>query len=453
MKIKVGESYLNTAEKLVIMGGTRLQGEVDINGAKNAAVAVIPAALLVDGVCRIENIPKISDVDVLVALLIELGGTVKYIEKDTIEIDCRAVSSSHVRSDELVRQMRASYYLLGALLGRYSEAHVALPGGCNFGTRPIDQHYKAFEALGARVSIEHGIIHVTAEEIKGAQVYFDAMTVGGTINAMLAACKAQGLTVLENCSKEPQVVDVANFINAMGGNIKGAGTDVIKIYGVRQLNGGTYSIIPDNIEAGTFMIAAAATYGDVTVRNVIPKHLESVTAKLMEMNVKVEEFDDSIRVYRDGDLYKTNIKSLPYPSFATDLQPQMVAFLSTVPGVSYVTEGVWDNRFQYVEQMCRLGADIKVDGRMAVISGVDHLTGSVVAATDLRAGIGMVIAGLMARGVTEITNIHFIDRGYENIEGRLRKLGANIIRKKDENPVDIQSILKQTSASELAEVL
>ncbi len=406
-------------------------GEVSINGAKNAAVAVIPAALLAEGKCRIENIPRISDVYNILELLREIGAVVLQVDDTTFEIDCTGVTTHEIANVDLVSKMRASYYFIGALMGRFGKARVPFPGGCNFGIRPIDQHIKAFEALGGEVTLDHGVITVKAEALSASQIYFDCSTVGATINAMLASCRLEGTTVLENCSKEPQVVDVANFLNAMGANIKGAGTDVIKIYGVEKLTGGTYSIIPDNQEAGTFMIAAAATFGDVLIKNVIPKHLESVTAKLTEMNVTVHEFDDSVRVIREGTLNKTNIKALPYPGFPTDLQPQIVTLLTCVPGVSYVTESVWDNRFQYVEQLTRLGAQIKVDGRMAVINGVETLTGAQVSATDLRAGVSMVIAGLMARGITEISNVQYIDRGYEDIEGRFKKLGANIIRKSD----------------------
>ena len=421
---------MNYLDKFVIMGGRKLFGEVTISGAKNAAVAVIPAALLVEGTCRIENMPSIKDVGVICDILTQLGAKVKYIDEHSIEINCEKLKS-WTAPYEMVQKMRASYYLIGALLGRFNHAEVAMPGGCNFGVRPIDQHIKGFEALGAKVDITHGIIEAHATKLKSAQMYLDVVSVGATINIILAAVRAEGITVIENASKEPHVVDVANFLNAMGANVRGAGTDVIKIKGVEKLTGGTYSIIPDQIEAGTFMIAAAATGGDVLVKNVIPKHLESITAKLMEMNVIVEEFDDSVRVSRKGKLHKANVKTLPYPGFPTDLQPQIVALLSIAEGTSVITESVWDNRFQYVDELRRLGAHITVDGKVAVIEGVTNLSGSPVRATDLRAGASMVVAALVAHGVTEIHELCHIDRGYEDFESKLRSLGAQILRKSD----------------------
>ncbi len=418
-------------EKFVIMGGKRLVGEVTISGAKNAAVAVIPAALLVEGVCRIENVPSIKDVDVIVDILKYLGAKVKYTDSHSLEINCERVRSFSAPY-ELTDRMRASYYLIGALLGRFNHAEVPPPGGCNFGCRPIDMHIKGFEALGAKVSFDRGVIEAHATKLQAAQVFMDIVSVGATINIMLAAVRAEGTTVIENAAKEPHVVDVANFLNAMGADVKGAGTDIIKIRGVGKLSGGTYTIIPDQIEAGTFMIAAAATAGDVLVKNVIPKHMESITAKLIEMNARVEEFDDSIRVSREGELQKANVKTLPYPGFPTDLQPQIVALLSAVPGTSVITESVWDNRFQYVSELRRFGAQINVDGRVAVIEGVEQLTGAPVRATDLRAGASMVIAALMAQGVTEIYDLRHIDRGYEDLEDKLRRLGAQIVRKNDD---------------------
>lgn len=417
-------------DKLVIMGGRKLSGEVFVSGAKNAAIAIIPATLLVEGVCRIENVPDIQDVRLIVDILTQLGAKVRFIDKNTMEVDATA-TPSYLAPYEMVQKMRASYYLLGALLGRLNKAWVAHPGGCDFGVRPIDQHIKGLRALGAKVEIRHGVVEAEAQQLVGDSVYLDMVSVGATINIMLAACRAKGVTVIENAAKEPHVVDIANFLNAMGADVKGAGTDVIKVKGVERLSGGVYSIIPDQIEAGTFMIAAAATGGDVVVRNVIPKHLESITSKLIEMNVDIEEGDDSIRVSRSRQLKKANVKTLPYPGFPTDMQPQITALLSVVSGTSVVTESVWDNRFQYVNEMRRLGANIKVDGQVAVIDGVAQLTGSPVRATDLRAGAALIIAGLIAHGVTEINNVVHIDRGYENIEEKFNQLGAQIVRKSD----------------------
>ncbi|MDD3766968.1 MAG: UDP-N-acetylglucosamine 1-carboxyvinyltransferase [Eubacteriales bacterium] len=418
-------------DKLVIMGGKRLCGEVTVSGAKNAAVAVIPATLLVEGPCRIENVPNIKDVHVILDILKYLGAKIKHINEYTIEINCTDIKSCNPPY-ELTSKMRASYYLIGALLGRFNRANVPPPGGCNFGSRPIDMHIKGFEALGANISIDKGIIEAEAEKLVAAPVFLDVVSVGATINIMLAAVRAQGTTVIENAAKEPHVVDVANFLNAMGANIRGAGTDVIKIKGVEKLAGGTYSIIPDQIEAGTFMIAAAATKGDVLVKNVIPKHLESLTAKLTEMSVNVEEYDDSIRVFCNKPIMKANVKTMPYPGFPTDLQPQIVTLLSVAEGTSIVTESIWDNRFQYVDELKRFGAQISVDGKVAVIEGVKRLSGAPVKATDLRAGASMIIAGLMAEGITEIYELCHIDRGYENMEEKLRKLGAQIVRKSDD---------------------
>jgi UDP-N-acetylglucosamine 1-carboxyvinyltransferase len=421
---------VHTLDKLVITGGSQLSGEVTVSGAKNAVVAIIPAALLVEGICRIENVPNIKDVTVIIDMLAQLGAKIHYINKNIIEIDCSKVTS-YTAPYEMVKKMRASYYLLGALLGRFKKAEVAFPGGCDFGVRPIDQHIKGFEALGVAIEMEHGVINASAKQLTGSQVYMDVVSVGATINVMLAAVKAEGITIIENAAKEPHVVDVANFLNAMGANVKGAGTDVIKIKGVEKLSGGTYSVIPDQIEAGTFMIAAAATGGDVLVKNVIPKHLESITAKLIEMNVNVKEYDDAIRVSRMEKLVKANVKTLPYPGFPTDLQPPIVVLLSIAEGTSIVTEGVWDSRFQYVDELKRMGADIKVEGRIAVVEGVKKLSGSPVNATDLRAGAAMVIAGLVADGRTEVHHLKHIDRGYENFEEKLKILGANIKRVKD----------------------
>jgi len=416
-------------EKLVVKGGKRLCGEVTISGAKNAAVAIIPAAILVDGICIIENIPAIKDVSVICSILEELGATVEFLDKYTVKIDSSNVNK-YTAPYEHVRKMRASYYLLGALLGRIKKADVALPGGCNFGSRPIDQHLKGFRALGARIddcAEETGAIFAETEGLIGTDIYLDVVSVGATINVMLAATLAKGTTIIENVAKEPHIVDVANFLNAMGANIKGAGTDVIKIHGVEKLHGGTYSIIPDQIEAGTFMVAAAATGGDILVKNVIPKHMDSVSAKLVEAGAKVLEFDDSIRVIGTQAIKPVNIKTLPYPGFPTDMQPQFVALLAAANGTSTVTESVWESRFQYVDELLRMGADITINGRRAIIKGTG-LTATQVRATDLRGGAGMVIAGLMAKGETVITDIQYIDRGYENMEDKFRKLGADIVR-------------------------
>ncbi|ADU75967.1 UDP-N-acetylglucosamine 1-carboxyvinyltransferase [Acetivibrio thermocellus AD2] len=416
-------------EKFVVTGGRPLEGEVNINGAKNSVVAIIPAAILVDGPCTIENIPNINDVKTLISILKDLGAEIKFESKDTLSINSQNIKS-YTATYDMVKCLRASYYLMGALLGRFKKAEVSLPGGCDFGFRPIDQHIKGFEALGAKVKIDHGVVKLEAEKLVGAQIYMDVVSVGATINIMLAAVKAEGTTIIENASKEPHVVDVANFLNAMGANIKGAGTDVIKIKGVPGLPGGTsHSIIPDMIEAGTFMIAAATTKGDVTVKNIIPKHVESLSAKLVEMNVKVQEGGDYVRVIGTDKIERANIKTLPYPGFPTDLHPPTSVLLCLADGTSTVTEGIWDSRFQYVDELKRMGAKIKVEGRIAIIEGVGKLSGAPVKATDLRAGAALVIAGLVAEGVTEVYNIRYIDRGYENIEGKLSKLGAQIVRK------------------------
>ncbi|MDP4180644.1 MAG: UDP-N-acetylglucosamine 1-carboxyvinyltransferase [Bacillota bacterium] len=415
-------------DKYVIRSQRALKGEVNISGAKNAAVAIIPAALLVDGPCRIENIPEISDVKVLIDIISQLGAEVKFEDENSINVNTQYLKSYSAPYD-MVKCIRASYYLIGALLGRFKKAEVALPGGCDFGFRPIDQHIKGFEALGAKVTIEHGVVNVQADKLVGAQIYLDVVSLGATINLMLAAVKAEGTTIIENAAKEPYVVDVANFLNAMGANVKGAGTDVIKIKGVEVLSGGlTHSIIPDMIEAGTFMVAAAATKGDVIVKNIIPKHVESLTAKLIEMNVKVVEGEDWIRIQGTDEIHKANIKTLPYPGFPTDLHPLATVLLCLADGTSTVTEGVWDLRFQYVDELKRMGAKIKVEGRIAVIEGAEVFTGAPVKATDLRGGAAMVIAALTADGVTEVHNIRLIDRGYEKFEEKLRSLGADIVR-------------------------
>ena len=415
-------------ERLVINGGIPLKGDVNINGAKNAAVAILPAAVLAsEGKCVIDNIPDIEDVHCLERILKSLGCGVKKTDSNILEIDSTDITSCDACTDD-VRRMRASYYFIGALLARFKKARVELPGGCPIGVRPIDQHIKGFEALGAEVTIEHGAVNVRADKLVGANVFFDVVSVGATINVMIAATMAEGLTVLENVAKEPHVVDVANFLNTMGANIKGAGTDVIRITGVKKLKGCNYSVIPDQIEAGTFMIAAVATKGYVTIHNIIPKHLESITAKLSEMGAIIEEYDDSMRVTVDGKLRGVNIKTAPYPGFPTDIQQPMAALLSIVPSRSLIAESIWENRHKHIDELKKMGANIKVEGRVAIIDGVSKLTGAVVKATDLRAGAAMVIAGLVAEGVTEITDIEHVDRGYPHIEGKLRSLGADIKR-------------------------
>ncbi len=423
-------------DKFVITGGNRLSGEVTISGAKNAAVAILPAVILSDGVCRIENIPNITDVNTMAHILQDMGAGVRSINSSTLEIDPRTVRT-HVAPYELVRQMRASSYLLGALLGRYHHAVVGMPGGCNFGVRPIDQHLKGFMALGATYSLDGGMVDVVADELVGSHIYLDLVTVGATINIILAAVKAKGLTVIENAAREPHVVDLANFLNSMGADIRGAGTDVIKIHGVDYLRGTTYSIIPDQIEAGTYMVAAAATCGDVLIKNVISKHLESITAKLEEMGVQIEEFDEAIRVTRTGQLNKCNVKTMPHPGFPTDMQPQIAVLLSIAKGTSIITEGVWDNRFRYVEELRRMGAQISVDGRLAVVEGVDHLVAAPVKAVDLRAGAAMVIAALCAKGTTQVEDIQYIERGYDAIVEKLRSLGADIRRIETPGPTAV----------------
>ena len=415
-------------EKLVINGGRVLKGSVDINGAKNSAVAILPAAIMSsEGKCVIDNVPDIEDVHCLERILTSLGCTVNKLDNNTLEIDATDVTRVEACTSD-VRRMRASYYFIGALLSRFKKAKVELPGGCPIGVRPIDQHIKGFEALGAKVTIEHGAVIVEAEKLQGANIFFDVVTVGATINVMIAAALAEGTTVLENVAKEPHVVDVANFLNSMGADIKGAGTDVIRIKGVEKLTGCNYSVIPDQIEAGTFMIAAVATKGDVTIKNIIPKHLEPIAAKLTEMGAIVEEGDDSVRVYVDGDLKGVNVKTAPYPGFPTDVQQPMSALLSTVPGKSLIAESIWESRHKHIDELKKMGATIKVEGRTAIIEGQDKLVGAKVIATDLRAGAAMVIAGLVAEGVTEIFEIEHIDRGYPHIENKFSALGADITR-------------------------
>lgn len=417
-------------DKYVIKGGNRLVGEVDISGAKNAALAIIPAVILSDAPCRIENIPDISDVKTLTFILEEMGGKVECPDRHTLEVDPRPIATDTV-SAECARRIRASYYFIGALLGRCRNAVVPLPGGCNLGVRPIDQHLKGFAALGCEYSLDNGMISVSAsDELRGANIYMDVVTVGATMNIILAAVKARGLTVIENAAREPHIVDLANFLNTMGADIRGAGTDTIKIHGVQRLRGVTYSIIPDQIEAGTYMVAAAAAGGDVTVKNVTPKHLESISAKLVEMGVTIEEGDDTVRVVSEGGLRKCNVKTMPHPGFPTDMQPQITTLLSIAKGTSMVNESVFEsNRFRYVDELLRMGAQITVDGKVAIIEGVERLKGAPVRAIDLRAGAAMVIAGLIAEGVTQVEDIKYIERGYENIVEKLVALGADIYRK------------------------
>lgn len=420
-------------EKLVINGGKSLRGAVEINGAKNAAVAILPATIMASaGKCVIDNIPDIEDVHCLERILKSLGCTVNKLDSNTLEIDSTDVNNFNACTED-VRRMRASYYFIGSLLARFKQARVELPGGCPIGVRPIDQHIKGLEALGAEVVIEHGAVNVKADRLIGNNIFFDVVSVGATINVMIAATLAEGVTTLENVAKEPHVVDVANFLNTMGADIKGAGTDIIRIRGVKELRGCSYSVIPDQIEAGTFMISAAATRGDITIKNVIPKHLESITAKLIEMGVVVEEGDDSVRVTVDGELKGVNIKTTPYPGFPTDIQQPMSSLLSTVPGRSMINESIYENRHKHTDELKKMGANIKVEGRVALIDGVEKLTGAVVVATDLRAGAAMVVAGLMAEGETEITNIEHIDRGYPHIEEKFRSLGADIHRVSSED--------------------
>lgn len=413
-------------DKFVINGGIPLKGTVEISGAKNSAVAILPAALLADTPSSIDNLPEINDIELLSKMIQYLGGkTIKKEHEMTID---PAGINSFCPPHELASQMRASYYLIGALLSRFKEAAIAMPGGCNIGVRPIDQHIKGFEALGAKTTIEHGIIRVKADKLVGNHIYFDVVSVGATINLMLAACKAEGTTILENCAKEPHVVDVANFLNAMGANIKGAGTDTIKIVGVDKLHGCKHTVIPDQIEAGTYMVAAAATHGDVIVKGIIPKHLESIIAKMSEMGVKIEEYDDELRVTTDGRLKRVDIKTQPYPGFPTDMQQLMAVLLALADGVSVITENVYEGRFKYLDELKKMGVNAKVEGRIAVIEGTQKLTGAPLTATDLRAGAAMVIAGLAASGTTEVKNIYHIDRGYESMEKKLQKLGADIKR-------------------------
>ncbi|MDE6775067.1 MAG: UDP-N-acetylglucosamine 1-carboxyvinyltransferase [Ruminococcus sp.] len=412
-------------DKFVIKGGRRLTGEVTISGAKNAAVGILPAVILSDEPCVIENVPTISDVNICIRILREMGADVTFLGNDTYRIDPTGIRS-HCVPYETARKMRASYYFLGSLLGKYKKARVSMPGGCPLGARPIDQHLKAFCSLGAEYTLSQGMIDLTADKLTGNQIFFDVVTVGATMNAMLAATKAEGLTIIENAAKEPHIVDLANFLNSMGANIMGAGTDVIKIRGVQKLHGTTYSVIPDQIEAGTFMAAVAATKGDVVIRNVIPKHLESITKKMEKIGVNIEQFDDSIHVWVDGPLVKANIKTAPHPGFPTDMQSQIATLLTLAEGTSIITENIWEQRFGYVDELRRMGADITVNGKVALIEGTGKLMGAPVKACDLRAGAALIIAGLAAAGITEIEDIFHIERGYDCMEGKLRAIGADI---------------------------
>ena len=404
-----------------------MRGEVEISGAKNAAVAIIPAALMVDGVCRIENIPQISDTDMLLTILKELGAKIRFINKSTIEIDCTDVRYQDAPYD-LMRKIRASYYLIGAMLGRFGSAKTTMPGGCNFGVRPIDQHIKGMTALGADVDVKNGFVYADARDgrLHGARIYLDKVSVGATMNIILAAVLAQGRTIIENAAREPHIVDLANFLNSMGADVRGAGTDTIKVNGVDKLHGGSYAIIPDQIEAGTYMVAAAATGGEVLVKNVIPRHLECISAKLRETGTIVQEYEDSVLVKGASTLRRVNIKTLPYPGFPTDMQPPMGALMCMAKGTSVITEGVYDNRYKYTNELRKMGAEIQVDGRVAVIEGGKPLTGAPVHACDLRAGAAMVIAGMCATGTTVVEDVRFIERGYENFVGKLKALGADI---------------------------
>lgn len=413
-------------DQYIIKGGKPLVGEVIIGGAKNAALGILAGAVMADEPVLIENLPDVDDVNVLLDAIAGIGAVVDRVDRHTVRINGGTIKSVYV-DYEYIKKIRGSYYLLGALLGKYKEAQVAIPGGCNIGSRPIDQHKKGFEALGAKVKIEQGgIICANADVLSGGHIYLDVVSVGATINIMLAACMAEGRTIIENSAKEPHVVDVANFLNSMGANIKGAGTDVIRVKGVPKLHGSTYSIIPDQIEAGTFMLAAAATRGDVLVKNVIPKHLDAISAKLIEIGCEIEEFDDAMRVVAKKRLSHTNVKTLPYPGFPTDMQPQISTLLALSEGTSVVTESIFENRFKYVAELARMGADIKVEGNMAIINGVDNLMGAAISAPDLRAGAALVLAGLVADGYTILDQIAYIERGYEHFEEKLTALGASM---------------------------
>lgn len=429
-------------EQYVIKGGNPLYGEVEIGGAKNAALAILAAAIMTDETVTIDNLPNVRDINVLLQAIEEIGAHVERVDIHKVKINGSFIRGVNV-DNEFIRRIRASYYLIGALLGKYKHAEVALPGGCDIGSRPIDLHMKGFRSMGADIDIAHGLVIARAKELKGTHIYMDKVSVGATINIMMAAAMADGKTVIENAAKEPHVVDVANFLNSMGANIRGAGTDVIRIVGVERLHATEYSVIPDQIEAGTFMFAVAAVGGNVLVKNVIPKHLEATTAKLLEVGCQVEEFDDSVRVISDGHLRHTQVTTLPYPGFPTDMQPQMAVLLGIAEGTSTVTESIFENRFKYVDELTRMGADIKVESNIAIISGVKRYTGARVNAPDLRAGAALVIAGLAAEGITVVDDIYYIQRGYEALEEKLTKIGAKIARVEDEK--ELQKFILKVS--------
>lgn len=429
-------------EQYVIKGGNPLYGEVEIGGAKNAALAILAAAIMTDETVTIDNLPNVRDINVLLQAIEEIGAHVERVDIHKVKINGSFIRGVNV-DNEFIRRIRASYYLIGALLGKYKHAEVALPGGCDIGSRPIDLHMKGFRSMGADIDIAHGLVIARAKELKGTHIYMDKVSVGATINIMMAAAMADGKTVIENAAKEPHVVDVANFLNSMGANIRGAGTDVIRIVGVEKLHATEYSVIPDQIEAGTFMFAVAAAGGNVLVKNVIPKHLEATTAKLLEVGCQIEEFDDSVRVISDGHLKHTQVTTLPYPGFPTDMQPQMAVLLGIAEGTSTVTESIFENRFKYVDELTRMGADIKVESNIAIISGVKRYTGARVNAPDLRAGAALVIAGLAAEGITVVDDIYYIQRGYEALEEKLTKIGAKIARVEDEK--ELQKFILKVS--------
>lgn len=429
-------------EQYVIKGGNPLYGEVEIGGAKNAALAILAAAIMTDETVTIDNLPNVRDINVLLQAIEEIGAHVERVDIHKVKINGSFIRGVNV-DNEFIRRIRASYYLIGSLLGKYKHAEVALPGGCDIGSRPIDLHMKGFRSMGADIDIAHGLVIARAKELKGTHIYMDKVSVGATINIMMAAAMADGKTVIENAAKEPHVVDVANFLNSMGANIRGAGTDVIRIVGVEKLHATEYSVIPDQIEAGTFMFAVAAAGGNVLVKNVIPKHLEATTAKLLEVGCQVEEFDDSVRVISDGHLKHTQVTTLPYPGFPTDMQPQMAVLLGIAEGTSTVTESIFENRFKYVDELTRMGADIKVESNIAIISGVKRYTGARVNAPDLRAGAALVIAGLAAEGITVVDDIYYIQRGYEALEEKLTKIGAKIARVEDEK--ELQKFILKVS--------
>ena len=429
-------------EQYVIKGGNPLYGEVEIGGAKNAALAILAAAIMTDETVTIDNLPNVRDINVLLQAIEEIGAHVERVDIHKVKINGSFIRGVNV-DNEFIRRIRASYYLIGALLGKYKHAEVARPGGCDIGSRRIDLHMKGFRSMGADIDIAHGLVIARAKELKGTHIYMDKVSVGATINIMMAAAMADGKTVIENAAKEPHVVDVANFLNSMGANIRGAGTDVIRIVGVEKLHATEYSVIPDQIEAGTFMFAVAAAGGNVLVKNVIPKHLEATTAKLLEVGCQVEEFDDSVRVISDGHLRHTQVTTLPYPGFPTDMQPQMAVLLGIAEGTSTVTESIFENRFKYVDELTRMGADIKVESNIAIISGVKRYTGARVNAPDLRAGAALVIAGLAAEGITVVDDIYYIQRGYEALEEKLTKIGAKIARVEDEK--ELQKFILKVS--------